>query len=78
MPSILLLVPSCLEVRHFIEHRARHDAMAMGGDLVRCIQADGERVFREFQSPTGAIMTSQPTTGLWFHFFLFSPRSLGK
>jgi len=25
-------------VRHFIEHRARHDAMAMGGDLVRCIQ----------------------------------------
>lgn len=44
MPSILLLVPSCLcfEVRHFIEHRARHDAMAMGGDLVRCIQAGGE------------------------------------
>lgn len=25
-------------VRHFIEHRARHDALAMGGDLVRCIQ----------------------------------------
>ena len=32
------------EVRHFIEHRARHDAMAMGGDLVRCIQALGQVV----------------------------------
>eukprot|EP00435_Cladocopium_sp_Y103_P035812 s3630_g9.t1 len=25
-------------VRHFIEHRALHDALAMGGDLVRCIE----------------------------------------